>query len=153
VTKNQAKILKVLDSGPRSYTELQDRSGVPESSFSRNLGQLVESGQIVNDDGKYRHARTPSGTNNLTSEDSGGEHTAESEGSSEGLTPTDSDSDGGVDERDVPETLRKAVFRIPERETTRAGALNATITLPDGTTETISHAEHQRRKGYPGVMP
>jgi hypothetical protein len=147
MAKNLDKLLSTLERGPLPYTELQERSAIPEGSFSRTLGRALQAQQIQQDDaGRYRLSRTPYGSNH-TSADEADEHLPESEGSTDGSTITDDGSDGGADERDVPEPLPKAVFRVPKRNTPQAGALRATITKEDGGTETISWEEHRARKG------
>jgi hypothetical protein len=151
MTKNQEKILKVLDFGPRSYTELQERSGVPDGSFGRSIGELVTTGQVVNEDGKYRLARTPS--HNHTQQAENDSRAIESNPATDSSAIAGDSSEPEVDERDIPETPRKPIFRVGKRKSTTADTLTVAITREDGTIENISHAEHQKRKGYPGVMP
>ena len=148
MAKDLDKLLSTLERGPLGYTELQERSRIPEGSFSRTLGQAIQSEQIEQDDaGRYRLSRAHGDGTNHTSEGENDGNDGQNEGSADGLTIIGDGSETEVDEQDVPGTLRKAGLRAPKRESSRADTLTVTITKEDGTTESIGYDEHRLRKG------
>jgi hypothetical protein len=52
-TDNEFRIVQTLEDGPATYTELQERSGVPQGSFDRTLRALIDKEIAVKSDGSY----------------------------------------------------------------------------------------------------
>jgi hypothetical protein len=128
--KNEEKILAALASGGATYATLQERSGVPEGSFGRVLGRLVEWGTVTKNDGYY--------------------HLPGDSDSSDGDSNYDL-RDGGSNSGDgafTSEDPRRPIITIPKRKTDSGTGLVATITDADSSTRTVSWEEHRRAKGY-----
>lgn len=125
--KNASRILKTLESGPHSYSELQERSGVRPGSFGRVIGSLMVSGQVERaDDGRYRLPRPGDGWSDSTDSQNDSQTIVLAAESDSSDTPSDSETI--VEEPQEPQSGLRV------------------YSAADG--GMISHAELRRRKGY-----
>jgi hypothetical protein len=122
--KSASRILKTLESGAHSYSELQQRSGVRPGSFGRVTGTLMTSEQVIRDpDGRYRLPRPGDSWSDSSESQNDSPAIVLAAESDSGDSPTDSEP---IAEEPVPTSGLRAW-------------------TPEGI---ISWEEHRRRKGY-----
>ena len=54
ITGNRAQVYATLAVGARTYTEIAQLSGIPDGSVGKALSELVKSGHVVKEAGKYK---------------------------------------------------------------------------------------------------